>query len=113
MLQFLEHSFHVSCYFVVPETNNRKSLGIEKCGSTLIVCLSFEVLRTIELDDQSLIDAAKVDDIWPDWMLAPESEREELLSSKLTPQRIFCICLIAPKPPRLVALQTMPVSLVI
>jgi hypothetical protein len=110
---FFEHVFHSQQGLVIPKAYDPKSLSIQRRRPSFVIFRALEMLRAIELDDQSLIYAAEVDDIGTNWMLATKFETVELVPAKFGPKRILRIALIAPKPSRLIAFQTVWVSFLV
>jgi hypothetical protein len=57
---------------VVPESNDSESEALKKLRSPFIVVASVRMLTAIQLDDQTPLDTAEVDDEGKDRMLTTE-----------------------------------------
>jgi len=57
---------------VVPESNDSESEALKKLRSPFIVVASVRMLTAIQLDDQTPLDSAEVDDEGTDRMLTTE-----------------------------------------
>src|SRR5262249_23471624 len=58
-----EHAFYIVQYLIVPESDYSKSLGFQVHGPPGITLHLICVLTTVELHDQSLLKAHKIDDV--------------------------------------------------
>ncbi|HLX36991.1 MAG TPA: hypothetical protein VKR29_04295 [Candidatus Binataceae bacterium] len=57
-------------YIVIPEPNDAPSVKIQKLRPAHIVLSALQMLRTVELDNDSVVDATEVHDVWANRMLS-------------------------------------------
>ena len=71
---------------VVPEAKHSVALRFEPSSSCFVVGSLLLMLRAVDLDDQSLLEADEVYDVWAKWLLATELVTEDLPASQTNPQ---------------------------
>jgi hypothetical protein len=86
-----DHPFLVPQHFVVPESQDAKSLCFEPRGTNLIIALRFGMRGPIELDDEPFSEANEIGDVTVDRLLAAETESLELPAPQEAPESPFCI----------------------
>jgi hypothetical protein len=68
----LQDSLKIFQHFIVPESNDVESLALKDSGVQNIVGCALVVLPAVEFDDQLLLDAGEVHDVFVDNDLAAE-----------------------------------------
>lgn len=78
---------NVLIQLLVPESENPESLVVQPSRSLLVMssCGCVAMLGTIQLDDQLLRKAGKVDDVLTNRRLTPEAISVKCIRTKMTP----------------------------
>jgi hypothetical protein len=89
----IQHRCQIGIYVMIAETNDSIALLVQKCCARSIVPvrIMFGVLIAIKFDHQALPSAAKIREVWPDWMLAAEFKSGKAFRPELRPQPAFNI----------------------
>jgi hypothetical protein len=80
-----EHTLRVGQHFVIPESENLKSVRYQNVGAGEVVVLSQIVLPTVEFDDQAKFETGEIGKVTGDRMLAPESESLQTTGTQVVP----------------------------
>jgi len=70
---------------MVPESYHFETLRIQPFCSSMVLLLPDSMLPAIQLDDQALFKANKIEDKFSDWGLPPEFEALHLAVSYMPP----------------------------
>ena len=89
--EHLQHAFEIAKNLVVPDTNDAILKGIQVSISALIR-RAVGVLSAIDLDDEALLAADKIDVVRPDRLLAREFHPAKPAIAKRQPQDPFGPC---------------------
>ena len=79
-------------HIVIPETQDSEAMFLQDAGSGEIRFLPFQMVSTIELNDETLAQAAKVNDKTSNGVLTTEFKTEETVRAKIVPKPLFGIC---------------------
>ena len=85
-----QDAFEISKHFVIPIPNYTVTFAFKPCRSSRVTLHA--MLTAIDLDYQTSLDAAEVDDIGTDRPLALEFEAPEPPSAKLEPHDALRLC---------------------
>ena len=89
----LQHGLLLTSPFVVPESQDAKTLLLQPLSAHRIVVLGIGMLAAVELDDQLLLETDEIDDVTAKGLLTAELETREPLGPKLPPQLRLGGCL--------------------
>jgi hypothetical protein len=87
----LKYTFEIFQHFVIPESQDSKSILFEDCGSMVVLRHAIGVLAAIELNDQSCFDTCEVNDVSGNRQLSPEFEFAQAPSAQMCPEHPFDI----------------------
>ena len=73
-MDYSQNRIDIVYNIVIPESQDSIPLGFKKSGSFRVVCLLFQMLAAIQLNDQFLARGAKIDHIIPYRMLVAEMD---------------------------------------
>ncbi len=93
----VHHCLHVCQYIVIPESQYTKSAFSEINVALCVVRSRRCVLSAIQFDDQTHMQASKIGDVGPDWMLSAEAMPIQVSSAEMPPQMALCLRCIATK----------------
>ena len=74
---------------MIPESKNDKSLLAQPIIPLPIIVMLIGMLSAVDLDNNSLLQTDKVDDVDSDWLLPAKLETVELPHSDATPEQLF------------------------
>ena len=94
-LNIMENPINIIQYVIVSETQNFVSARFKKIGAFCIICFLFQVLATIQFDDDSAAWRAEVYNIVADSMLTPKANIVYLMISQTWPELYFGFGLVA------------------
>ena len=97
---------------MIPESNHAITVSIQEFGSSVIVGFRFEMLRSVQLNNELPIDATEIDYVRSDWMLAAKLETAEPACAQVRPQEMLGVGLRTSEPACLIAFEAMPLPLV-
>jgi hypothetical protein len=92
----VHYSIDVLQNFIVPKSEDDEFL-ITKPTITLLVIISpFSVLSSVNFNDQSFLQAHKIDDVSSEWLLSAKFATGNLPEPKLLPEQLLSVGWIFP-----------------
>jgi len=91
LINLVSDTFDFLQHIMIPESENGKSLVAQPCIPFGVIVTLFRVLAAIEFDNDSLLQADKVDDVAPQRLLAAELAAFNLPHSDPMPKQLLCV----------------------
>ena len=88
---FREHEVGTYQGVVIPKSNHVVTARLKVLRTPIVLRNLFKMLATIQLNDESLLDANEVDDVWRKWMLPPKFVSNEVSIAEVVPEFEFRI----------------------
>jgi len=94
----LKNAIDILQHLVVPKPQNEIAAVFQIFGPARVLLPLFNVLSTIQLDDQLCVGAAEIDNKSVERHLSPEFQAAEAVAAQSEPQRSFGIGLLPAQP---------------
>src|SRR5579863_5910089 len=100
LIDCLKHLVQIDKHLIVPKSKHSVVPGFQKRSSSFIFAREIRGLRTVQLDNQTSFDRAKVGEVRTNRMLTPEFSVAHSASAQVAPQQSFSVGLLAAQSPR-------------
>ncbi len=85
----LLYRFYLLKNLIVPKSEHAETSRLQYLRAILVILCPLSMLSPIYLDDQSIFQADKIEDIITEWMLTTKFQTVNFATSQIIPQSVF------------------------